>query len=125
MSLFPQQNFTGFRFPAFSIFTTNRESGTLLRTLLLIVFSSRKLIQTHNNAHKARLFRTLQYTVFLTLSFLLTIANFQIMSTWSNAPWGLGSNGGRDGCVYSGPFGKHYFSLTSGKCLKRNFNGNS
>ncbi|PFX24126.1 Tyrosinase [Stylophora pistillata] len=48
----------------------------------------------------------------------------KIMSTWSNAPWGLGSNGGRDGCVYSGPFGKHRFSLTSGGCLKRNFNGN-
>ena len=53
------------------------------------------------------------------------INNFQIMSTWSNAPWGFGSNGGRDGCVYSGPFGKRQFSLTNGECLRRNFNGNS
>lgn len=48
----------------------------------------------------------------------------KVMSTWSNAPWGFGSNGGRDGCVYSGPFGKRHFTLTSGGCLKRNFNGN-
>ncbi|XP_078361289.1 tyrosinase-like [Oculina patagonica] len=49
----------------------------------------------------------------------------QIMSMWSGAPWGFGSNGGgRDGCVYDGPFGKNQFSLTNGGCLKRNFNGN-
>ena len=48
---------------------------------------------------------------------------FQIMSFWSNAPWGFGSNGGRDGCVYNGPFGKHKWSLTNGECLKRGFNG--
>ena len=45
------------------------------------------------------------------------------MSFWSNAPWGFGSNGGRDGCVYNGPFGKHKWSLTNGECLKRGFNG--
>lgn len=43
---------------------------------------------------------------------------------WSNVLWGLGSNGGRDGCVYSGFFGKWYFMLISGGCFKRNFNGN-
>ncbi|KAJ7387500.1 hypothetical protein OS493_000830 [Desmophyllum pertusum] len=48
----------------------------------------------------------------------------QIMSFWSDAPWGFGSNGGRDGCVYSGEFGKDKWSLTNGGCLKRNFNGN-
>lgn len=48
----------------------------------------------------------------------------QIMSVWSDAAWGLGSNGGRDGCVYSGPFSKHTWKLTNGDCLKRNFNGN-
>ena len=45
------------------------------------------------------------------------------MSFWSNAPWGFGSNGGRDGCVYDGPFGKHKWSLTNEECLKRGFNG--
>ena len=45
------------------------------------------------------------------------------MSFWSDAPWGFGSNGGRDGCVYSGEFGKDKWSLTNGECLKRNFNG--
>lgn len=45
------------------------------------------------------------------------------MSFWSNVPWGFGSNGGRDGCVYNGPFGKNKWSLTNGECLKRGFNG--
>lgn len=48
----------------------------------------------------------------------------QILSFWSEAPWGFGSNGGRNGCVYGGPFGKHQWKLTNGNCLKRNFNGN-
>lgn len=46
------------------------------------------------------------------------------MSVWSDAPWGFGGNGGgRDDCVYSGPFRKGQWQLPDGGCLKRKFNG--
>jgi len=48
----------------------------------------------------------------------------EIMSVWSDAPWGFGGNGGgRDNCVYSGPFRKDQWWLPDGGCLKRKFNG--
>ena len=99
-----------------------QQSAQILSCLHIATFMFELANVSHNKLRKScHVYRSLHSCLsWLTGPLIL----LQIMSVWSDAAWGLGSNGGRDGCVYSGPFRKHVWKLTNGNCLKRNFNGN-